>query len=278
MAGGLGYPCLLAAGVAGVGLALGSDFSLAASKAAPANPLMVGAAVSLIEPLRALAPSFAKAQKLPTPIFNFASSGVLQKQIQKGAPIDVFVSAAQKQMDALDRAGLLLPGSRRDILSNDLVLVVPADGNLRIFSIPGLTADSVRRVAIGDSSVPAGDYARQVLFFFGLSDALQGKLVPLGSVRAVANAVAAGDVDAGFVYRSDVQNVANLRIVLAAPPKSYQPIFYSAAVIKSSVQPQQAKAYLSSLTTLQASQLFKRYGLIPLSLVGVTSGAKSGTK
>ncbi|MEN9878891.1 MAG: hypothetical protein RLZZ158_1930 [Cyanobacteriota bacterium] len=274
MAGSLRHLSLLAAGLAGVGLVLASDFALASSKAAPATPLMVGAAVSLIEPLQALAPSFAKAQKLPTPIFNFASSGVLQKQIQKGAPIDVFVSAAQKQMDALDKAGLLLPGSRRDILSNDLVLVVPLDENLRILSIPGLTADSVRRIAIGDSSVPAGDYARQVLLFYGISDALQGKLVPLGSVRAVANAVAAGDVNAGFIYRSDVQNVANLRIVLAAPPKSHQPIHYSAAVIKSSVQPQQAKAYLSSLTTPQASQLFKRYGLIPFSRVGVTSGTK----
>jgi molybdate transport system substrate-binding protein len=211
---------------------------------------------------------------LPTPIFNFASSGVLQKQIQKGAPMDVFVSAAAKQMDVLERAGLLLPGSRRDILNNDLLLVVPSASNVGILSIPGLTADSVRRIAIGDGGVPAGDYARQVLFSFGLSNVLQGKLVPLGSVRAVANAVAAGDVDAGFVYRSDVQNVANLRIVLAAPPKSHLPIRYSAAVIKSSVQPQQAKAYLSSLTTPQASQLLKRYGLIPFSCVGVTSGTK----
>jgi len=274
MAGSLLHLSLLAAGLAGVGLALGSDFGLVASKAAPATPLMVGAAVSLIEPLQAMAPSFAKAQNLPTPIFNFASSGVLQKQIQKGAPIDVFIGAAQKQMDALDKAGLVLAGSRRDILSNDLVLVVPADGNLRIFSIPGLTADSVRRIAIGDSSVPAGDYARQVLLFFGISDALQGKLVPLGSVRAVANAVAAGDVNAGFIYRSDVQNVANLRIVMAAPTKSHLPIRYSAAVLKSSVQPRQAKAYLSSLTTPQASQLFKRYGLIPLTGFSFTSGTK----
>ncbi len=265
---------LLVAGFTVLGLLAVSGFGLAASQAAPGAPLLVGAAVSLTEPLQALAPGFAKAQKLPTPTFNFASSGVLQKQIQEGAPIDVFVSAAEKQMEALDKAGLLLPGSRRDILGNELVLVVPTSSNLSSLSIQGLTADSIRRIAIGDGSVPAGDYARQTLAFYKLTDAVQAKLVPLGSVRAVANAIAAGDVDAGFVYRSDVQNVANLRIVAAALPKSHLPIRYSAAVIKSSGQPQQAKAYLSSLTTPQASQVFKRYGLIPLSSGAVTPGAK----
>lgn len=255
---------VLIAGLASVVFAVAPKNGSTGAEAAPTGPLLVGAAVSLTEPLQSLAPAFASAKKLPIPTFNFASSGVLMKQIQEGAPIDVFVSAGDKQMDILEKAGLLLEGTRRDILGNELVLVVPATTPSRSLAIQGLTAESIRRIAIGDSSVPAGDYARQTLAFFKLGDAVQAKLVPLGSVRAVANAVAAGDVDAGFVYRSDAQNLASLRIVALAPEKSHAPIRYSAAVIKSSRQAQPAKAYLQSLTSPQASQVFKRFGLIPL--------------
>jgi molybdate transport system substrate-binding protein len=224
----------------------------------------VGAAISLTEPLQALAPSFAQAQKVTLPRFHFASSGVLQQQIQKGAPMDVFISAGEKQMDRLEKAGLLVSGSRRVIAGNQLVLVVPGRSSLRSLRFQGLDSIAIRRIAIGDSSVPAGDYARQTLAYYGLSEAVKGKLVPLGSVRAVANAVAAGDVDAGIIYKSDAQNGANLRIVAGAPEASHGPIRYNAAVVASSHQAKLASTYLGSLTTTQASQVFRRYGLLPL--------------
>jgi len=235
--------------------------------AAEAKPLLVGAASSLREPLQALAPGFAAAQKVPAPTFNFAASGVLQQQIQRGAPIDVFVSAGEKQMDRLEKAGLLLAGSRRVIAGNQLVLVVPSRSPLRSLQFGGLDSIAIRRIAIGDNSVPAGDYGRQTLAYYGLREAVQAKLVPLGSVRAVAHAVAAGNVDAGIVYRSDARNGPNLRIVAGAPEASHAPIRYSAAVIATSRQPKVARAYLNSLSSAQAGQMFRRYGLLPLTAV-----------
>ena len=233
-------------------------------QAAEANkPLLVGAASSLREPLKTLAPSFAADQKV-APTFHFAASGVLQQQIQKGAPIDVFVSAGDKQMDRLEKAGLLVAGSRRVIAGNQLVLVVPSRSPLHSLRFQGLDSMAIRRIAIGDYSVPAGDYGRQTLAYYGLSEAVKAKLVPLGSVRAVANAVAAGHVDAGIVYKSDAHNGPNLRIVAGAPEASHAPIRYSAAVITASRQAKLASAYLASLTTAQASQVFRRYGLLPL--------------
>ena len=231
---------------------------------AQAKPLLVGAASSLGEPLQALAPGFATALKVPAPTFNFAASGVLQQQIQKGAPIDVFVSAGEKQMDRLEKAGLLVAGSRRVIAGNQLVLVVPSRLPLHSLRFQGLDSMAIRRIAIGDRSVPAGDYGRQTLAYYGLSEAVKAKLVPLGSVRAVANAVASGDVDAGIIYKSDAQTVPNLRIVAGAPEASHTPIRYSAAVVAASRQPKVASAYLGSLTTARAGQVFRRYGLLPL--------------
>ena len=233
-------------------------------QAAEANkPLLVGAASSLREPLNSLAPSFAAAQKVD-PTFHFAASGVLQQQIQKGAPIDVFVSAGDKQMDRLEKAGLLVAGSRRVIAGNQLVLVVPSRSPLHSLRFQGLASMAIRRIAIGDASVPAGDYGRQTLDYYGLSEVVKAKLVPLGSVRAVANAVAAGHVDAGIVYISDAHNGPNLRIVAGAPEASHAPIRYSAAVTTASRQKKLASAYLDSLTTAQANQQFRRYGLLPL--------------
>ena len=255
-------------GLACCGLVPGlANLAFNRADAAEAKPLLVGAASSLSEPLQALAPGFAAAQKVPAPTFNFAASGVLQQQIQRGAPIDVFVTAGEKQMDRLEKAGLLLPGSRRVIAGNQLVLVVPSRSPLRSLQFGGLDSIAIRRIAIGDNSVPAGDYGRQTLAYYGLREAVQAKLVPLGTVRAVAHAVAAGNVDAGIVYRSDARNGPNLRIVAGAPEASHAPIRYSAAVIASSRQAKVARAYLNSLSTAQAGQMFRRYGLLPLTAV-----------
>ena len=225
------------------------------------TPLLVSAAISLSEPLQALAPLFARQQKLAPPAFNFGSSGALKLQIAKGAPVDVFISAADKPMRQLEQQGLLLAGSRRVIAGNQLVLVVPDRSPRQPLGFTGLASVTIRRIAIGDSSVPAGEYARQTLAYYHLTQVLQAKLVPMGSVRAVARAVAHGDVDAGIVYKSDAHNVANLRITAIAPQRSHAPIRYSAAVIKGSRQPQRALAYLRSLTSPGALQVYRRFGL-----------------
>ncbi|WP_216906878.1 molybdate ABC transporter substrate-binding protein [Synechococcus sp. CCY 0621] len=227
---------------------------------AAAPPLLVSAAASLSGPLQALAVPFARAQGAALPQFNFGASGLLQQQIQQGAPADVFLSAGARPMDSLEKAGLLLAGSRRDVLGNRLVLVVPARSPRRPLAIQGLAGPGVRRIAIGDGTVPAGDYARQVLNHYGLTAAVVPKLVPQGSVRAVARAVADGNVDAGFVYRSDAVQLGGLRVVATAPLTSHAPIRYSGAVLRSSRQPQLARAYLRSLGRPAARALFRREG------------------
>ena len=228
-----------------------------------AQPLLVSAAISLTEVLQSLAPGFSRAQQVPLPQFNLAASGALQRQIEQGAPVDVFLSAGSRQMDALEKAGLLLKGTRRNLISNQLVLVVPA--NVRgILGFADLASPRIRRIAIGDSTVPAGEYARQVLQHFRLSDSLQPKLVPLGSVRAVAAAVANGSADAGFVYRSDAVSLPALRIAATAPAASHRPILYSGAVIQRSRQPGLARVYLDGLRSPAARNAFIRAGFAPL--------------
>ncbi len=212
---------------------------------------------------------------MPAARFNFASSGALQRQIELGAPVDVFVSAGVRQMDSLENGGFLLEGTRRELLANQLVLVVPAGSPHRSLSFAELGGDGIRRIAIGDRSVPAGDYTRQSLAHFRLRDAVRAKLVPLGSVRAVAQAVAAGDVDAGFIYRSDARNRSDLRIVAIAPENSHAPILYSVAVVRSSRQPARARAYISALSSAPASQVFNSYGLRPLTTQAPAAAAAS---
>lgn len=236
--------------------------SVASTMTASREPLLVASAMSLNQPLKQLTPRFAHLSRDRAPVFSFASSGKLQLQIEQGAPVDVFLSAAPRQMNALQRKGLLLDGTRNTILSNQLVVVVPKSSATAIDSIADLQQRRLRRVAIGDPTVPAGDYARQVLHHYGLADKLRNRLVPLGSVRAVADAVGSGDVDAGFVYRSDAVSDSRLRIVATAPDDSHQPILYVAAVIRTSQRPDQARSYIQWLRSDDAASVFRRYGFM----------------
>ena len=231
--------------------------------ARPPVPLLVSAASSLQEPLRALAPLLAQPrQRRQPPQFNLGSSGSLKQQIERGAPVDVFIAAGDQPIHQLAEKGLLLAGSRRAIASNRLVLVVPARSPNRSLSFQGLGSNRIRRIGIGDSTVPAGDYGRQALAYFKLSAVVSPKLVPMGSVRAVAQAVATGAVEAGLVYASDALSVANLHISAVAPPQSHAPITYLAAVVASSRQPHEARALVQALTTPQAQEEFRRHGLL----------------
>ncbi len=227
------------------------------------QPLLISAAVSLSELLQALGPVFGRSRRVPIPQLNLASSGTLQRQIEQGAPVDVIISAGSRQLDALERAGLLLPGSRRNLISNRLVLVVAANRSGRLDFID-LAGPRLQRLAIGDNSVPAGDYARQALSHFKLLADVQPKLLPLASVRAVAAAVASGNADAGLVYRSDAAGVPKLRITATAPPSSHSPILYGGAVLRRSPQPGLARAYLEMLAAPQAQSALIRAGFAPL--------------
>jgi molybdate transport system substrate-binding protein len=224
---------------------------------------LISAASSLSDVLKQQAPAFARARRVPPPLFNLAASGTLQRQIEQGAPVDVVLLAGDKPMEALERAGLLRKGTRRDLIGNRLVLVAPIRWRGRL-GFRDLTSPRIRRIAIGDNAVPAGDYARQVLRHHQLDKALRAKLVPLSSARAVAVAVATGNADAGFVYRSDAIGMTSLRITALAPASSHKPILYSGAVLQRSRQPRHARAYLQTLTSPAARSAFLRAGFSPL--------------
>jgi molybdate transport system substrate-binding protein len=190
---------------------------------------------------------------------NFGSSGTLAEQIDQGAPVEVFISAAAKPMDDLQSKGMLLAGTRRNLLRNSLVLIAPLDSKLRDFQ--GLTDRSIRLLALGDpASVPAGQYGRETLTALHLADTLKAKFVLAKDVRQVLTYVETGNADAGLVYATDARSSGKVRIVAEAPEWTHEAIVYPAAVIKGSRHAAAARDFVEFLGTPVAQAIFKRRG------------------
>lgn len=227
--------------------------------------LLVSAAASLQNALEELDPLV---ESLVEPAnsgmmvnYNFGASGALQQQIEQGAPADLFLSAANKQMQALADQGLILAETRRVLLTNQLVLVVPADSTLNLTGFRELAQNNVQKIAVGEpGSVPAGQYAEQVLRSLEIFDPVKPKLVYANSVRGVLSAVESGNVDAGIVYATDAKLSAQVRQVAIAAARLHDPILYPVAVLKNSKNPQAARRYIEFLAGQQATELFKKYG------------------
>ncbi len=200
-----------------------------------------------------------KANVIITP--NFASSGTLQKQIENGAPADVFISAAAAQMDVLEKEQLILNDTRKDLLNNKVVLIVPSDSTLGLTSFTDLTNDKVKKVAIGDpASVPGGMYAQQTFDQAGITDKLQTKLVLASTVPQVLTYVESGNVDAGIVFSTDALTSTKVKVVATAPDDINAKVVYPVAVIKASKNPDSAKDYENFLFSNQAKAVFEKYG------------------
>lgn len=199
-------------------------------------------------------------------IHNFASSGSLQRQIEQGAPVDVFISAATKQMDALEKQNLLLTGSRRNLLKNQMALVVPVSNKNRnpdIDNFDSLTTQSITKIALGEpKSVPAGKYAQEILTSLKIADQVNSKAVYGKDVRQVLNYVATGNVEAGIVYRTDAQVSNQVKIVAIAPESSHSTITYPIAVIKDSDAKEAARELIEFLSTPEAQAVFEDYGFV----------------
>ncbi|MGL5804106.1 MAG: molybdate ABC transporter substrate-binding protein [Xenococcaceae cyanobacterium] len=224
--------------------------------------LTVSAAASLQDALEAIKPIYENNQPEVDIIYNFGSSGSLQQQIEQGAPVDIFISAAAKQMDALEAKNLLLPGTRRDLLKNKIVLIVPKD-NTTIKSFEDLGTDALTQIALGEpESVPAGEYAEEILTSLGILDAVIPKAVYGKDVRQVLNYVATGNVDAGIVYSSDVKVSEDVKIVATASEDSHSPVIYPVAVLQDSLNHKAAKELEDFLFTPEAKTIFEEYGFI----------------
>ncbi len=237
----------------------------AAPPAAQAPPvsLTVSAASSLTDVLKEVDAAYTQTKPNVTVTPNFAGSGALQKQIENGAPADVFLSAAATQMDALQKEQLLLDSTRKDLLGNTVVLVVPSDSTLGITDFKDLATDKVKKVAIGDpKSVPCGMYADQVFKEDNITDKVKSKEVIGSDVRAVLTYVESGNVDAGVVFSTDAKTSTKVKVVANAPDDINAKVVYPAAVVKASKNADAAKDYLSFLSSDQAKTIFEKYGFI----------------
>jgi molybdate transport system substrate-binding protein len=219
--------------------------------------LHVSAAASLQDVMRDVAAHYRRDALL----FNFAGSDLLARQITAGAPADVFISADQAKMDALEKAGLVEPGTRRDLVSNSLVIAVPSDSRLTVRSPRDLASAAIERIALGQpDTVPAGIYAKQYLKNAGVWDAVAPKIIPVGNVRAALAAVASGDVDAAIIYKTDARTVTSVRVAFEVPRKDAPEIVYPAAVVSNSNDRVAAKRLLDFLSSAEGRAIFTRHG------------------
>lgn len=229
---------------------------------AAAAELHVSAAASLTDALKEIAPAYEKATGHRL-VLNLGASSTLARQIQEGAPADLFLSADEKKMDALEKQGLLLAGTRRSVLSNTLVVVVPVDSSLRITGPRDLA--SVQSLALAEPrTVPAGIYAREYLQKKGIWDRIAGRLVPTENVRAALAAVESGNVDAGIVYRTDAGISKGVRIAYEVPKAEAPDISYPFAVLAGSGRKEAACRLLDYLVSPPALAVFRRYGFLLL--------------
>jgi molybdate transport system substrate-binding protein len=239
---------------------------LAAAVPAVAAEVTVFAAASLTDSLKEIATAYEKASgdKL---VFNFGASSTLARQIQEGAPADVFFSADEAKMDGLEKGGLLAKGTRRSLLSNTLVVVVPLDSSLKIGSPEDLAAAKVKALALAETqSVPAGIYAKEWLQAQKLWSRVSGKVIPTENVRAALAAVESGNADAGIVYKTDAGISKKVKIAYEVPAADGPKISYPLAVIAESKHQEAARRLLAYLESAPALGVFRRYGfLVPAS-------------
>ena len=231
-----------------------------ANPTAAAVSLTVSAAASLKDAMEEIKPLYSQEQPQVKLTYNFGSSGALQQQIEQGAGVDIFISAANKQIDALQQKGLLVDSTRKDLLKNQLVLIVPASSK-DIKDFQDLTSPRLKKIALGEpKSVPAGQYAQQVLTSLKIADQIKSKVVYAKDVRQALNYVESGNVDAGIVYFSDAKSTQKVKVVATAPENSHSPIVYPIAVVKSSKHIDAAKNFVQFLSGNTAKNIFEKQG------------------
>jgi len=225
---------------------------------ASADEILVSAAASLTDVLKEIATGYqAKAKQTLT--FNFGPSSGLARQIEEGAPADVFLSADEAQMNRLQDK--IVPATRSDLLTNVLVVIARKDSTQKLSQLSDLAKPEVTRIVIADpQGVPAGVYAKEVLTKAKLWEKIEPKIAPAENVRATLAIVEAGNADAGFVYKTDAMISAKVRIALEIPGEFAPKIVYPAAIVAGSRHQDQAQRFLAFLKTEEAGQIFRRLG------------------
>jgi molybdate transport system substrate-binding protein len=240
--------------------------SAAEMRAQPSSgkEITVSAAISLKNAFEEIGRTFMQTHPERKVIFNFGASGDLARQIAAGAPVDVFASAAQKDMDDIVKKELIAGNSRRDFAKNVVVLVKPGSSKLPIHTLNDLQRGEVKKVVIGNpKTVPAGRYAEEVLRHFNLWDGIKEKLIYAENVRQALDYVVRDEVDAGLVYSTDAMTQPKeVRIILRMPEGSHQPVVYPIGVVKGTKEPSLSKAFVDFVISAQGQRILSRYGFI----------------
>lgn len=225
---------------------------------------MVFAAASLTDSLKEIAVAYERSSRDKI-VFNFGASSALARQIEAGAPADIFFSADEAKMNDLAGKGLVLSETRRRRLSNTLVIVVAAGQEGGARTPADLAGAAVKRVALGDPrAVPAGVYAREYLEKLGLWAAVQPKVVALDNVRSALAAVEAGNAEAGIVYKTDAVLSKRVKVACEVPREIGPSIIYPVALLKDAPQPAASRKFLARLDSEEAAQVFRKFGFIVL--------------
>lgn len=246
-----------------VGLAgCSSDKQPAAQQTQPVE-LNISAAVSLKDALAEIQKNYQAKNPNVKLVYNLGASGSLQQQIEQGAPADIFISAAPKQMNDLEAKNLINKPTRKNLVENKLVVVVPKESKLNITKYEDLTQEAVKKVAVGETAtVPAGQYAQQVLQKLGLWDKIKDRIVFAKDVRTVLAYTETGNVEAGIVYKTDAVSSDKVKVAAVAPEGSHQPIVYPVAVIAGSKQQKAAEAFIEYLYTDESKAVFEKNGFV----------------
>src|SRR5437588_4422925 len=253
---------------ASMGLMRALVLVLALGFAAPAaaEELILSVAISMKEAVEGLGRRFTETRRGVTLRYNFGASGELARQIEAGAPVDLFVSAAARQMDELEAKGLIDPATRRVFARNVLVVVKPAaDTTLDLTRAADLLDARVKKIVIGNPrTVPVGQYAEESLRAQALWDRLQPKLVFAENVRQALDYVARGEVDAGFVYATDAAiRPGRVREAFRPAEDTYRPVTYPAAVVRDSTHRALAEAFVELLVGADGQAVLRRLGFQP---------------
>lgn len=227
--------------------------------------LNISAAASLTDALNEINELYKDKNDNVDILTNFASSGNLQTQIENGAPADVFISAAPKQMNALADKGLIVNDTRRDLLNNKVVLIVPQGSSLGIDDFNDLLGGDIKKIALGDPEfVPAGSYGKKALEQLGIWDELQPKMILCSDVRQVLSYVETTNVDAGIVYSTDAAISTSVKVVADGPDAINSSIIYPVAVVEYSKNLDAASDYINFLFSDEVQELFEKYGFAPI--------------
>lgn len=241
----------------------GTSQAPAASTSTATTELSIAAAASLKAPLDEIIANYESVAPNVKITVNYGSSGALQTQIENGAPTDIFFSAANKQMDALNSAGLMVSDSIVPLLKNEIVLIVPSDSALNISSFNDAANDAVSSIAMGDiKSVPAGQYAQDAFSSLNIWDKVSAKAMFGSDVKQVLSWVESGNAECGVVYKTDALSDAAVKIAATAPADSHKAIVYPVGIVKAGTRQAAAADFIKYLKSDPGMAIFLKNGFL----------------